>query len=101
MAFLQATGTMGQTLQFTSAGQYALSFQVAQRVNYQHGGEDFQVLIDGNVIGTFFPTSTNYALYSTNTFTETTGDHVLTFQGLDSRGNDNSVLIDTVTIALV
>ena len=56
------------------------------------------MLIDGNVVGTFTPSSTSYQSYSTATFTVTAGAHTITFQGLDSAGGDNTAFIDGVSI---
>jgi hypothetical protein len=98
VAFIQATGTISQTLHF-DAGKYIIGFQAAQRGNFQHGDEDFQLLIDGTIIGNFFPGNTSYATFSSTSFTVTAGDHALVFQGIDSKGGDNSVFIDAITIA--
>src|SRR5262249_12900079 len=56
VAFIQTTGSISQSIAFASAGTYAVSFQSAFR-NGQDGVNDFQVLVDGNVVGTFTPTT--------------------------------------------
>ena len=38
-----------------AAGSYVLTFNAAQRGNYQASRQDFQVLVDGAVVGTFTP----------------------------------------------
>ena len=76
-----------------------LSFDAAQRENVQASQQNFNVLIDGSVVGTFTPSSTSYQTYSTAVFTVTAGAHTITFQGLDSAGGDNTVFLDAVTIS--
>jgi hypothetical protein len=97
VAFLQETGSFSQTISFR-AGSYQVSFYAAQRRGVNKSAQNFQVLIDGDVVGTFTPTSFWYKRYSTGAFTVATGSHVLTFQGLDSNGGDNTAFIDVVAI---
>ena len=47
-------GLVSQSATFT-AGAYAFSFSAAQRAAGNHGGEDFRVLVDDAVVGTFHP----------------------------------------------
>jgi hypothetical protein len=100
VAFLQGTGTFSQSVVFT-AGTYSISFKAAQRGNVQASSQTFEVLEDGNVIGTFTPGSTNYDSYTTNSFTVTAGAHVITFVGLNPNGGDNTAFIDQATINTV
>ena len=81
-----------------AAGSYVLSFEAAQRGNYQASRQDFNVLIDGIVVGTFTPSGTSYQSYSTAAFTVTAGSHTIVFQGLDSAGGDNTAFLDQVAI---
>jgi len=97
VAFLQRTGLMRQTISF-AAGSYQVSFDAAQRKGVNKSIQNFQVLIDGHVVGTFTPSSFKYKPYSTNSFTVSAGSHVLSFQGLDSNGGDNTAFIDVVTM---
>ncbi len=97
VAFLQGTGSFSQTISFR-AGSYQISFYAAQRKGVNKSVQNFQVLIDGNVVGTFTPTSFEYKRYSSGVFTVAAGSHVLTFQGLDSNGGDNTAFIDVVAI---
>ena len=100
VAVLQMAGSsISQTVSLAT-GTYAVDFVAAQRILWQTGQEDFEVLIDGAVVGTFAPTDGTYRLYQTNPFTVTAGDHLLQFVGLDSMGGDNSALIDSVQIGL-
>ena len=47
VAFLQETGSFSQTVAGWAAGTYVLTFDAAQRGNYQASRQDFQVLVDG------------------------------------------------------
>jgi hypothetical protein len=100
VAFLQGTGLFTQSVAGWAAGSYVLTFDAAQRENYQASQENFNVLIDGSVVGTFTPSGTSYQSYSTTAFTVVTaGAHTITFQGLDSAGGDNTAFLDAVTIS--
>ena len=44
-----------QTVAGWAAGNYRITFAAAQRGNYQPSRQDFQVLVDGIVVGTFTP----------------------------------------------
>ena len=98
VAFIQAGGAFSQVVNGMTAGSYVLSFDAAQRGNYGTSREDFEVLVDGTVVGTFTPTGTSYAVYTTVAFTVTAGAHTITFQGLDSVGGDNTALLDAVNV---
>ena len=75
VAFLQATGSMSQTITMAVAGTYVMTFQAAQR-----GGEwwpqaqDFQVLVDGVVVGTFKPLASAYQKFTTRGFKVAAGN---------------------------
>jgi hypothetical protein len=99
VAFLQAYGSFSQAITF-AAGTYAISFQAAQRGNGNASSQTFQVLVDGNAVGTFTPGSTSYATYVTASFTVSAGAHTITFVGLDPDGLDNTAFIDQVMINL-
>ena len=62
--------------------------------NYQASRQDFNVLVDGVVVGTFTPAGTSYQPYTTAVFTVTAGAHTIKFQGLDTAGGDNTAFID-------
>ncbi|HEX4591645.1 MAG TPA: hypothetical protein VH120_17035, partial [Gemmataceae bacterium] len=95
--FLQQNGSVSQSMTF-AAGTYALSFRAAQRGN-GGGNQTFQVLVDGNVVGTFNNlTGTGFGTLSTGAFTVAAGSHTVTFQGTNLNGGDNTVLIDQVAI---
>ena len=90
----RTTGSISQTSNWV-AGNYVLSFDAAQRGNYQASQQDFQVLVDGVVVGTFTPSGTSYKTYTTSMFTVGAGSHTITFRGLDSAGGDNTAFIDS------
>ena len=97
VAFLQTTGSFSQSIAL-SGGSYQISFQAAQRAgNHQN----FSVVVDGNVVGTFTPTGSSYAAYSTSTFSLTAGIHSIAFQGVDSVGGDNTAFVDKLNLAPV
>jgi hypothetical protein len=98
VGFLQRTGAFSQDVPGWAAGTYQVSFNAAQRGNYQASQQDFQVLVDGKVVGTFTPTGTGYAPYTTVAFTVAAGTHTVAFQGLDSAGGDNTAFIDNVQL---
>jgi hypothetical protein len=97
VGFLRLTGTTSQDVAL-AGGSYTVSFRAAQRGNYQVAQQDFQVQIDGTVVGTFTPSDTSYSPYTTNSFTVAAGTHTLAFVGLDTAGGDNTAFIDAVSI---
>jgi hypothetical protein len=98
VAFLQGTGSFSQALTDVAAGSYVLTFEAAQRGNYQASRQDFDVLVDGALVGTFTPAGTSYQALSTATFTLAAGSHTITFRGLDSAGGDNTAFVDKIAI---
>jgi hypothetical protein len=98
VAFLQETGSISQSVTLL-AGTYSLSFSAAQRANIQASFQLFAVEVDGHVIAIFAPNGTNYATYSTGSFTLAAGVHTITFVGLDPDGRDNTAFIDQVQLS--
>jgi hypothetical protein len=97
VAFLQQTGKVSQAVNF-AAGTYTLSFAAAQRVNFG-GGNTFQVLVDGKVVGTYNTLAGGgYTSLTTTSFTVTAGTHTVTFQGTNLNGGDNTAFIDAVVV---
>ncbi len=97
VAFLQTTGSISQSI-LLSGGSYQISFRAAQRTgNHQN----FNILVDGNSVGSFTPRGSSYALSSTGTFSLTPGSHTITFQGVNSAGGDNTALVDAINLAPV
>jgi fibronectin-binding autotransporter adhesin len=97
VSFIQGTGSYNQSLTFPINGTYTLSFQSAFR-NSGQGVNEFRVLVDGVIVGTYIPTtSANYLPY-TATFAATAGAHVVTFQGLNTGGGDRTSFVDAIAI---
>jgi ELWxxDGT repeat protein len=98
VAFLQDTGSFTATGPF-AAGTFFFSFLAAQRIGSDNP-MSFQILVDGNVVSTFTPSSTSFAPYASASFTLTGGVHTITFAGLDPDAND-AVFLDTLALNLV
>jgi hypothetical protein len=97
VAFVQGTGSMSQAVTF-AAGTYTIAFNAAQRGN-GGGAQTFRVLVDGVVVGTFNTLKgTAYATLSTGAFTVDAGSHIVTIQGTNLKGGDNTAFIDRVTV---
>jgi hypothetical protein len=96
-AFVQSYGTISQTLSgFTPGVNYTITYSAAQRSGQdQHGGESWNVVVDGNVIKSNNPGPTSYTTYNA-TFIATATTHALAFVGTDLAGGDNTVFIDNV-----
>ncbi len=96
VAFVQGAGSsFSQSINF-SAGTHSLTFQAAQRgVN---GGETFNVLVDGQVVGSFKPGGTSYSTFTTNNFALSAGSHTIEFLGAGSAGGKGTALIDNVRL---
>jgi hypothetical protein len=98
VGFLQGTGSFSQAVAGWAAGSYVLSFDAAQRGDIQAARQDFQVLVDGAVVGTFTPSGTAYQVYTTRPFSVAAGAHTIAFRGLDSARGDNTAFIDGVSV---
>ncbi|MGZ5996617.1 MAG: hypothetical protein ACXWN0_13200, partial [Isosphaeraceae bacterium] len=101
VAFLQATGTISQVVNFAAADSYLISVSAAQRGNFGTSNEKVQVLVDGPVVGTITPASTRYTTYTTASFNVTAGSHTITFVGVDPTGKDYTAFLDQVSIDIV
>jgi hypothetical protein len=99
-AFIQGYGFISQVLSgFTPGMNYTITYSAAQRSGiYQHGGETWNVTIDGAVIQTNTPGSTSYTTF-TASFTASAATHTLAFVGTDLAGGDNTVFIDNILIS--
>ena len=73
---------MGQTINVSTAGTYAVSFDDASPANNGGASTDYEVLLDGNVVGTYSSTSTAWAAHTTTLLTLTAGQHALEFVSL-------------------
>jgi hypothetical protein len=97
VAFIQGGGQFAQAVDgFLAGTQYKLTFGAAQRLN-GGGNQDFFVLLDGALLGSFKPASTTYADLSAS-FVTTAGTHTLKFLGRDTAGGDNTAFVDNVRL---
>ena len=96
-AFVQGTGTIGQTLSL-NAGSYTLSFQAAYRsCCVSPYLQPIKVTMDGIQIGSLVsPPNTSFIIFSIPFSVGTSGAHTLTFTGTDP--TDKTTFIDAVTI---
>lgn len=102
VAFIQGAGTISQSLAgFYGGDAYTVTVAAAQRGNNQASSQTVQVSMDGIILGSFTPTGTGYTDYTVNYIAPTTGNHTLTFTGINPRGGDNTALIDNVRIAKI
>jgi hypothetical protein len=97
VAFLGPTGDISQSLSGWVAGTYQLRFFAAQSAA-NATPQTFQVLIDGNVLGTFQPGSTAYSQYTTLSFTVTGAPHTIEFRALNADGGNGTVFLDNVEV---
>jgi len=100
VAFLQATGTISQSISgFQASANYVITFSAIQRTNCCNTtGQDIGVYIDSTLVGTFHPGNTAYVEYSTTPFTTTTGAHTVKFAGLNGAAGGETAFIDKVRI---
>lgn len=97
VAFLQNNGSISQTVSLAT-GTYVLEFTAAQRANFG-GNQTFQVKVDGVIVGSFNSiTGSSYSLQSTSSFTVGYGSHIITFQGTNLNGGDNTIFLDQVFV---
>src|SRR5262249_37938439 len=96
---LQETGSFSQSVAGWSAGSYVISFDPAQRGNFQASPQDFEGLVDGVVVGTLTPPGTSYQGGTTVAVTAAAGAPTTTSQGLASAGGDTTAFIDAVAVA--
>jgi hypothetical protein len=99
VAFIKNGGGISQSV-YLDAGTYCLSFQAAQRVNYQSQNQQLQILIDGSAIGTVTPSSTTYALCQAPNFTVAAGTHTIKIAGMGPASGDSTALIDSATLSM-
>jgi fibro-slime domain-containing protein len=82
---------MEQTIAGWQAGYYALSFKAAQR-DYPDNLQSFGVMLDGDILGTFTPSGTDYETIVTNAFYAVAGYHTFRIYGLNE--TDDTVFLD-------
>jgi len=96
-AFLQDGASISQTISGMSAGTYAVSVLAAKRGWSGDGRQTFNITVDGSVVGTFSPSSTVFAPFTTNQFSLAAGSHTIAFVGTATSG-DNTDFLDSVSI---
>lgn len=84
---------------FSSPGTYHLQFYAAQRYSNQHFLQ-LRLQLDGVNVGSVIqPTSTSYAMYSSPAFTlSSMGWHTVALLGVNPYNDDNTILIDAITL---
>ena len=98
-AFLQMNATIRQTVSFSDAGTYTLSFLAGMRPGYTN--HDFRVLFDNVVLGYVRTTS---VLFQRHSFrlprVKASGSYVLSFEGVNHGDRaDRASFLDSVLIA--
>ena len=101
VAYVQGESSLEQTVNFPAAGNYAVKFYATQRAGYDP--EQIRVLIDGDVVNTYQPSTSapTFTLYKTDTFSVSAGNHTLKFQGYNPYGGDRSIILDMVSIPAI
>jgi hypothetical protein len=95
--FVQQVSNASQSITLPT-GSFTISFFAAQRGNLS-SRQTLQVLVDGNVVGTFNSlTNTAYLAQTTGSFNVTAGTHLITFQGTNLNGGDNTLFLDQASI---
>lgn len=94
-AFIQSIGTIQQSLNFPSTGNFIVNFKASKRTCCG-GTESFNVYIDSKLIGSFTPSSGSFTGFLTKPFSTTQGNHSLLFKG--TVAGDNTDFIDLVNI---
>ena len=75
-----------------------MSFEAAQRGNWQSQAQQIEVLVDSSVVGTITPGGTTYASYTTPSFTVTAGTRTIELLGLAPATADSTAFIDLVSL---
>ena len=96
-AVLEQIGSFSQIFNApATSGGYTLSFQSANRAS---AGNNFEVLVDGNVVGAFDPAASDqYGPSQTRSFTLAPGLHNVEFLGLNTSGDDGIAFVDDVQL---
>ncbi|NQT39360.1 MAG: autotransporter-associated beta strand repeat-containing protein, partial [Planctomycetes bacterium] len=94
--FVQKTGNLSQSINFTQAGPYSLLFSSVGRGG-GNGPNDMQVQIDGTNLLSWTPAQAAWTTYLSGPITLTAGSHTLNFAGQISP-SDKSSVVDLVRI---
>jgi hypothetical protein len=93
-ALFQQAASISQSMDFP-AGNYAISFKVAQRGTQ---AQTFEVYFDNILIGKVQPATSDFELFVSDTFTATAGTHKITITGTNAKSGDNSGFVDDVKL---
>jgi VCBS repeat-containing protein len=85
VAYLLGTGTVSQVFS-PGPGTYHLTFEAAQVGSMNPAPQFFDVLVDGQVLGTYQPGGAAYTSYTTPDFTLTDGLHTISIVGRGTSG---------------
>ena len=96
-AFVQTSGAMSQSLPDLSAGTYAVKFKAARRGWSGGGQQTLGVYLDGTLLGSIAPGSTQFESFTTGTVTLGAGAHTIRFAGQNLSG-DNTAFVDAVSL---
>jgi hypothetical protein len=102
-AFLQSAnspGAFSQSINFTLAGTYQLSYLVAGRSDAggPAGDLSYEILLDSTVIATDMTNTAQPFTARLSQFTTTAGSHTLSFQVAPRSTGDNTAFFDRVAI---
>jgi hypothetical protein len=102
-AFIQVGGWFEQAVTGLTVGSwYSVSFFDSFREDTRlYAADPYSVSFDGQLLGTFSPTSNAFSSVTTGTFVASATNGVLTFRGVPLDGLDRSVGIDAVSVAAV
>jgi len=104
VGFIQNRGSITQSVMLAPNKAYAVSFLVSQRVldDKTMNSQTLRVKIGNKVIGEFEPRQTadgSYLLFTGDAFTvNTAGMYNIVIEGTNTKGGDNTALIDQVMI---
>jgi autotransporter-associated beta strand protein len=103
-AFLQNAGAIQQTLNFPTTGTYTLSFYSQERLG--DAGQSLDVYLDNpnsggqDLMPAGLTPQANWEL-ETFSFSETSGSHLLTIQGLNTTATDETAYVTDVSLSAV
>ncbi len=98
-AFIQGTGWFSQMVTVNAIGTYVIRFRSEGRSNGGTGAEPIMVSVDGNNLGTFTPSTSQWTLFTSMPFTVTAGVHDVTFAGtIPFSQSDRTSFVDAVQI---
>ena len=98
--FVQNVGSISQTVAGWAAGSYTIAALVSLRGAVAFAPQAVDVLVDGTLVGTLIPPSTDWAALATPPFAVAAGSHLVTFIGrnLLASATDCTAFIDAVAI---